>query len=131
MLIRFTEARFRGEGTVIRDGIARQPSAGKHRNILCVGREQELLSLRAMVLRGAGFRVVEERDLARALELALDDSIDLVLFCHSWTSSQQSRIIESLRASRQHVSIASVTTLEHDSAPAGSVAVPSDPQRLI
>jgi DNA-binding response OmpR family regulator len=96
-----------------------------------VGRDQELLSLRAMVLRGAGFRVLEERDGARALQLALADSIDLVLFCHSVNASEQSRMIHSLRAAHRQMPIATVTTLEHDNAPAGSVAVPSEPNTLI
>lgn len=122
---------FRGEDTVTHDGVSRELSVGKNCNILCVGREQELLSLRAMVLRGAGFRVDEECDLTRALQVALEGSIDLVLLCHTWNSSEQSRIIHSLRAARPHMPVACVITLDHQGAPAGSVAVPSDPQRLI
>ena len=114
-----------------RDGVSREPSTAKSINILCVSCAEELLSLRAAVLRGAGFRVIEERDVNRAVELALKDSIDLVLLCHTVSSFEQSRIIDALRARRRHLPIASVTTLDHESAPAGSVPVPSDPQRLI
>ena len=114
-----------------RDGVSPEPSDGKDRNIVCVGRDRELLALRAMVLRGAGFRVIEESDTTRALQLALDDSIDLVLLCHTLSSLEKSRIIYALSSTRHHLPIASVATLEHHSAPAGSVAVPSDPPRLI
>jgi CheY-like chemotaxis protein len=116
---------------VIRDGVSREPSTGKDRNILCVGRDRELLSLRAMVLRGAGFRVIEESDATRAVQLALGNSIDLLLLCHTLNSIEHTRIIHSLRAARQHMLIACVTTLEHQGAPAGAVAVPSDAPRLI
>jgi hypothetical protein len=114
-----------------RDGVSREPSDRKERNILCVGRAHELLELRAMVLRAAGFRVDEERDLTRAVEGALDDSINLVLLCHTLNPLEQSRIIDALRVTRQHLPIASVITLDHCGAPSGSVPVPSDPQRLI
>ena len=114
-----------------RDGASRELSTGEQRKILCIGRARELLSLRAMVLGGAGFHVVEERDVTRAVQLALEDSIDLVLLCHSLNSSEQSRIIHLLRAMRQNVLIASVIASDHHSAPAGSLAVPSDPLGLI
>ena len=114
-----------------RDGAPRELSPNKQRNILCVGRAQELLSLRAMVLRGAGFRVIEECDVSRAVQLALEDSIDLVLLCHTLNSTEQSRIIPSLCAKRRHLPIASVIASDHHTTPDGSRAVPSDPQRLI
>lgn len=114
-----------------RDGVSPEPSDGKDRNIVCVGRDRELLALRAMVLRGAGFRVIEESDVTRAVQLAIQDSISLVLLCHTLSSLEQSRIIYGLRAISQHLRIACVTTLDHQSSPDGSVAVPSDPPRLI
>lgn len=113
------------------DGVSREPSNGEDRKILCVGRAEELVSLRAMVLRGAGFQVIEERDVTRAVQLALEESIGLVLLCHTLNSLEQSRILYALNSTRQHLLIACVVASDHYTAPEGARAVPREPQRLI
>jgi CheY-like chemotaxis protein len=115
---------------VIREAVSCE-LAPKPCNILCVGRAEELLSLRGLVLHGAGYRVIEERDITRAIQIGLLETTDLVLLCHTLNSDEQHRIIHALRTSRPHLPIACVIAADHHGSPAGSLAVPSDPQRLI
>lgn len=115
---------------MIREAVPREP-APKPGNILCVGRAEELLSLRALVLHGAGYQVIEERDVTRAIQLGFQETTGLVLLCHTLHSDEQHRIIHALHTSRPHLPIACVIAVDHHSAPAGSLAVNSDPQRLI
>lgn len=99
--------------------------------ILHVGRAPELLALRTQILKEAGFCVQEEHDLARALQVASEGSIHLVLLCHSIPSRSCRSMIQGLLSARKVLPIAFVLPVDYQAPPDGALGVPNTPPELI
>ena len=97
--------------------------------ILSVGREAGLLALRSLVLRTAGFRVIEALGIEFAAETARDREIDLVLFCHSISPAECERIISCLQPTA--LVFAFVVTHSCQDVPSGATGVPNAGEELV
>ena len=99
--------------------------------ILSVGHDHHLLSLRSMVLEGAGFDVIEAYSVTDALRLAQSDAVDLVLICHTVPKPEQKRLIAAIRERRRLMPVLCV--IAHDFAMAADSSTITDnaPQLLL
>jgi CheY-like chemotaxis protein len=100
-------------------------------SILMVGQTPELLKSLALVLRSAGYAVVTSDDSEQALHLALSDSIDLVLLCHSLEKSEVTFLVNSLAAKRRLLPVVYVSVSEFDFPPLGCLLAASAPSHLL
>jgi DNA-binding response OmpR family regulator len=73
----------------------------RNTRILSIGHDHHLLSLRSMLLRRAGFDVIEAYSTSDALRLAQSDAVDLTLVCHTLPKQEQRGIISAIRKYRR------------------------------
>jgi len=99
--------------------------------VLSFGRADELLQLRAMVMRQAGFEVATASTSAEALAMAHADGIDAVLICHTVPPSERHSLISKLRELRRPLPILCVDGSGFDSAPETCILVSSEPAELL
>lgn len=97
--------------------------------ILSVGHESGLLALRSLVLRKAGFRVIEALYPELAAENARDNEIDLVLFCHSMAETECKCIISSLQPTA--LVFAFAVAYPWQGVPSGATGVPNAGEELV
>ena len=100
-------------------------------SILEVGHALELLRTRSLVLRNAGYHVIEETDVKRALSLAQSDQVDMVLLCHSLYRKEAVWLAHTLREARSLLPIICVVNNPTDEIPPGCWSAPSSPDELL
>jgi CheY-like chemotaxis protein len=100
-------------------------------SILEVGHATELLKTRSLVLRAAGYHVMEETDIQRAFALAQSDHIDLVLLCHSINRKEAFWLARVLRESRSLLPILCVVNNYSDDIPPGCWSSLAAPEELL
>lgn len=93
--------------------------------ILNVGQYPNLLLARSMVLQHAGFSVIDETDLVKAVETASSESVSLVLFCHTIPSPALRDSIAEIERRSPSKPLAYVLSNELDKAPWSLDGVPS------
>lgn len=99
--------------------------------VLSVGRDHHLLSLRSMMLRHAGFDVIEAYSASDALRLAQSDAVDLVLVCHTLPKQEQRSIIDAIRKYRRLMPILCVIANNFVVAADERVTTDHSPQLLL
>ena len=97
--------------------------------ILSVGREPELLSLRSLVLRSAGFRVLEATDPGLAAQVAGGREVDMVLFCHSISGAECQQVMASVEP--KDVLFAFVVNSAYQKVPLGATGVPNTGEEFV
>jgi CheY-like chemotaxis protein len=100
-------------------------------SILEVGHATELLRTRSLVLRSAGYEVLEERDTKHAFALAQSDQIDMVLLCHSLNRKEAAWLVRMLREERSMLPILCVVNNVTDEIPPGCWSSSSSPNELL
>jgi CheY-like chemotaxis protein len=100
-------------------------------SILEVGHATELLQTRSLVLRNAGYQVIEETDIKRALSLAQSDQIDIVMLCHSLYRKEAAWLARMLREERSLLPIVCVVSNLTDEIPPGCWSAPASPDELL
>ena len=78
--------------------------------ILSVGDDPILMPVRSMLLRHAGYEVVEAYSLGEALKCIKAGDFDLLLLCHSVEQDEQQSLIEATRLSSPPVPFLCLTT---------------------
>lgn len=68
-----------------------------HTLVLAVGRDSVLLETRSQVLQAAGYTVIPERSLKKAVARFREGDFDLVLLCHSIPAQDRERLTLLLR----------------------------------
>jgi DNA-binding NtrC family response regulator len=77
--------------------------------ILSLGYDSTLMPVRTMLLKRAGYQVVEASSCPQALaEIGLD-SIDLVVICHSVPADEQKRLIAQVKSIRPDLTVLCLT----------------------
>jgi len=100
-------------------------------SILEVGHALELLRTRSLVLRTAGYQVIEETDVKRALSIAQSDQIDMVLLCHSLNRKEATWLTRMLREERSLLPIVCVVNNPTDEIPSGCWSTTSSPDEVL
>ena len=80
-----------------------------HTVVLAVGRDPVLLETRSQVLQAAGYTVIPERSLKKAVVMFGDGDFDLVLLCHSIPAQDRERLTQLLREHTSRTPIVSVS----------------------
>jgi CheY-like chemotaxis protein len=100
-------------------------------SILEVGHALELLRTRSLVLRTAGYQVIEETDVKRALAVAQSDHVDIVLLCHSLYRKEAAWLARMLRDERSLLPIVCVVNNPTDEIPPGCWSTTAAPDELL
>ena len=80
-----------------------------HTVVLAVGRDPVLLETRSQVLQAAGYTVIPERSLKKAVARFREEDFDLVLLCHSIPAQDRERLTRLLREHTSRTPIVSVS----------------------
>jgi CheY-like chemotaxis protein len=80
-----------------------------HTLVLAIGRDAVLLETRSQVLQAAGYTVIPERSLKKAVARFRDGDFDLVLLCHSIPTQDRERLTRLLREHTSRTPIVSVS----------------------
>ena len=99
--------------------------------ILSIGRAPELLQLRSMVLRRAGFSVASVATAVQGLSIVDSEAIDAVLICHTVPTREQYWLVSRLRKSGPLVPVLCVNATDYGRAPQTCIAVSADPDELV
>jgi DNA-binding NtrC family response regulator len=76
--------------------------------ILSFGNDIGLMSSRSMILRNAGYEVIEVYSYEDALQRADSDCVDLVLVCHTVPDAQQERLVLAIKNHRRLMPVLSI-----------------------
>ena len=68
--------------------------------VLCVGQQRQLLSIRDTVLRSEGYSVIEAYTADDALRIFASADVDVVVICHSLPVQSRRRLVEAMKAAR-------------------------------
>lgn len=99
--------------------------------ILNVGQQPELLTTRGLVLKHAGYRVMDITDSLRAIEIAEGGGVDLVLFCHTIAATTLKQLVNAMNLVSDPVQLAYVLRSDYDEAPHRLHPIPNDAPHLI
>ena len=99
--------------------------------ILSMGYDPHLMSVRTLLLRGAGYVVDEAYDRAAALSRAQCDTVDALLICHAVPKSDKQWLIANVREKRRLLPILCLTVGPFELPGDGCVAVENDPEELL
>ena len=80
-----------------------------HTIVLAIGRDPVLLETRSQVLQAAGYTVIPERSLKKAVVMFGDGDFDLVLLCHSIPVQDREHLTQLLREHTSRTPIISVS----------------------
>jgi CheY-like chemotaxis protein len=80
-----------------------------HTLVLAVGRDPVLLETRSQVLQAAGYTVIPERSLRKAVAIFREGDFDLVLLCHSIPAQDRERLTRLLREHTSRTPIVAVS----------------------
>lgn len=86
-------------------------------HILLVGKDPTLMSSRTLRLLNAGYAVREAYTLDRAKDLALSDSIDVTLLCHTVPEREKRILISLVRKKRNLMPVLCIRSNRHVSVP--------------
>ena len=89
------------------------------------------MSIRTLLLQGAGYVVDEAYDRNAALSRAQCDSVDALLICHTVPKSERRWLIANVREKRQLMPILCLTSRIHLVSDDGSIEVENDPEKLM
>jgi len=78
--------------------------------ILSIGYDPILMPVRSLLLRQAGYEVVEAYSLGEALKKIKPGGFDLLLICHTVEQDEQNSLIEAMRLSWPAVPVLCLTT---------------------
>jgi DNA-binding response OmpR family regulator len=100
--------------------------------ILSIGYDPILMPVRSLLLREAGYEVVEADSFGEALKKIKAGGFDLVLICHTVAQDEQHSLIEAMRLSWPTVPVLCLTTTPEysDLMSHGSTACSIAPQFL-
>ena len=99
--------------------------------ILSVGCDPRLMTVRTLLLKGAGYVVDEAYKRAAALSRAQCDSVDALLICHTVTKAERRWLIINIREKRRLLPILCLTLGIHEVPDDGCIAVGNDPEELL
>jgi Response regulator containing CheY-like receiver, AAA-type ATPase, and DNA-binding domains len=100
-------------------------------SILAVGNDPALLKTRALVLRAAGYHVVESANCEHALEIGTSDHIDAVVLCHSLRLNEAKHLMHGLRTARRLLPIVCVLENHFSDVPTGCLMTTNEPEELL
>jgi CheY-like chemotaxis protein len=102
-----------------------------HILVLAIGHDPLLLETRSQVLQAAGYTVIPELSLKKALAKFREGDFDLVLLCHSIPAQDRQRLVRLIREHTSRTPIVSVATTlgQHDLFADGTLQ--SDPNELL
>jgi len=98
--------------------------------ILSVGYDPILMPVRTMLLRQAGYEVVEAHSAGEALKRIKAGNFDLLLICHTVEHDEQDLLIEALRLSWPVVPMLCLSTIPEYSDLSRSAACSTAPEFL-
>jgi hypothetical protein len=104
-------------------------SIPEHPQLLCIGKDQQLLDTRRMVLESKGYQVLSIMSLTQVGQEALR-SFNLVILCHT-LAEMRSEIIESIRAVRNDMPILLLNSIYSNGSNDGVVTIGPGPKTLI
>ena len=102
-----------------------------HTLVLAVGHDPVLLETRSQVLQGAGYTVIPELSLKKAVARFREGDFDLVLLCHSIPAQDRERLTQLLRQHASRTPIVSVSTNVCDLDSFADAMVGNDPGELL
>jgi CheY-like chemotaxis protein len=102
-----------------------------HTLVLAVGRDPVLLETRSQVLQGAGYTVVPELSLKKAVVRFRDGDFDVVLLCHSIPGVDRERLVRSIREHTSRTPIVSIATTLGQRDLFADATLDSDPGELL
>jgi CheY-like chemotaxis protein len=102
-----------------------------HTLVLAVGHDPVLLETRSQVLQGAGYTVVPELSLKKAVAMFRDGDFDVVLLCHSIPCVDRERLVRSIREHTSRTPIVSIATTLGQRDLLADATIDSDPGELL
>jgi len=102
-----------------------------HTLILAVGSDPVLLETRSQVLQAAGYTVIPERSLKKAVAIFREGDFDLVLLCHSIPAQDRERLTRLLREHTSRTPIVSVSPSWSALDSFADATIGNDPKELI
>jgi DNA-binding response OmpR family regulator len=97
--------------------------------ILSMGHDPDLMIVRTLILRRAGYVVEEVRERTAALSRAQCDSVDLLLICHTVPKVETQWLIANVRETRKLMPILCLGI--HEVPDDGCIGVENDPEELL
>src|SRR5215510_7445976 len=83
-------------------------------HIISFGYDPNLMSSRTLLLQHAGFTVEEAYSPAEVLGLVRNDSVDLVVVCHTVPLKEEEQLIAALRDVRQLLPVICIAASEYE-----------------
>jgi CheY-like chemotaxis protein len=102
-----------------------------HTLVLAVGRDPVLLETRGQVLQSAGYTVVLELSLKKAVAKFDEGDFDLVLMCHSIPAKDRELLTQLLRQHTSRTPIVSVAVNLCDLDSFADATIGNDPKELL
>jgi DNA-binding response OmpR family regulator len=102
-----------------------------HTLVLAIGRDAVLLETRSQVLQAAGYTVIPERSLKKAVARFRDGDFDLVLLCHSIPTQDRERLTRLLREHTSRTPIVSVSCIVSALDSFADATIGNDPRELL
>ena|SRR6476660_8384375 len=99
--------------------------------ILSMGYDPDLMIVRTLILRRAGYAVDEVFERTAALSRAQCDSVDLLLICHTVPRVETQWLIANVRKKRKLMPILCLTLGFHEAPDDGCIGVENDPEELL
>jgi DNA-binding response OmpR family regulator len=100
-------------------------------HVLSVGYDRELIHVRSLVLRSAGFVVDEAHNLQGALCLVQLDSMEVLLLCHTVPRVERGYFIADVREMKPSLPIVCIKAHPHELRVPGCLSVENDPVALL
>lgn len=102
-----------------------------HALVLAVGHDPVLLETRSQVLQAAGYTVVPELSLKKAVAKFRGGDFDLVLLCHSIPTQDRERLTRLLREHTSRTPIVSVSCSVNGLDSFADATIGTDPRELL
>ncbi|HEY4679463.1 MAG TPA: hypothetical protein VIJ01_20040 [Candidatus Angelobacter sp.] len=102
-----------------------------HILVLAVGRDPVLLETRSQVLQAAGYTVIPELSLKKAVARFPEEDFDLVLLCHSIPVDDRERLVRLIREHTSRTPIVSIATTLGQRDLFANATIESDPDELL
>jgi CheY-like chemotaxis protein len=102
-----------------------------HTLVLAVGHDPVLLETRSQVLQGAGYTVIPELSLKKAVARFPEEDFDLVLLCHSIPADDRERMVRLIREHTSSTPIVCIATTLGQRDLFADATIESDPDELL
>jgi DNA-binding response OmpR family regulator len=96
-----------------------------------MGYDSDLMIVRTLILRRAGYMVEEVHEGTAALSGAQCDSVDALLICHTVPESETRWLITNVREKRKLMPILCLTLEIHELSNDGCIGVENRPEELL